>query len=96
MGVYIHLIKLKYAHHAKAGVLRPIRFTAAKVIRFDITYNKLDQTNGIPDDELSKLFCMAVRKALDERREKGYSIIKYDGAMRKIYHELPDGTREYL
>ncbi len=96
MGIFLHLIKLPYVRHAKAGVLRPTRPRGlTKIIRFKINY-KLDYTCGISDDALTELFCKAVEKALDERRKSGLPIVRYNGEQKKVYLEYPDGTKEYV
>jgi hypothetical protein len=92
MVIYIHLIKLQYAHKDKSRSFSPRRSRGpAKIISTNIKFNKLDHTCGIPDDDLSARFVKAVENAIDHKRKNGLPIAMYDRSKRKAYLLHPDG-----
>ena len=97
MGLYIHLMKLKYTHHTKAGMLQPTRQRrSVKIIKTEITYNRLDSTCGIPDNALTSLFCKAINKELANRKSQHLPIALYDKFEKKAYLQYPDGRKVYV
>jgi hypothetical protein len=97
IGVYIYLVKLQYARHAKTRVMQPTRLRESpKIIRFNIKFNKLDYTWGIPDDVLSVKFVKAVENAIESKIKNGLPIALYDRGERKAYFLYPDGSRAYV
>lgn len=44
----------------------------------------------------AKLFCLRVKKAIQDTKAKGNPVAKYDLARKAVYLEYPDGRKEYV
>lgn len=58
--------------------------------------NELDSTCGVPDDELTERFKIAVEIDKYICKVKGLPIACYDEETKRAYLEYPDGRREYV
>ena len=55
-----------------------------------------DPDGIMPDDKLMPLFRMAIRHAIEEAKEIGIPIVRYDNERQTVYLEHSDGRREYI
>ena len=73
-----------------------IREAILKDEEFTECENDPDRTMGYTDDELTEIFCEAVRNEISRYRSLGLPIARYDRRMEKAYLEYPDGHRVYV
>ena len=65
-------------------------------IPFTVSANKTGFEYALTANDITKAFTDAVHSEIDDKKQKGLPVARYDADKKQAYLENADGTREYI
>ena len=67
-----------------------------QAIPFAISTTGATVDDGYTPSAITNAFATAVKNEVVKNRQQGFPVARYDTENKRVYLELPDGTREYI